>query len=500
MTTDNTKFYGIGKGSAQVIDNSGLQNQFAQMLQKQQQQRQLEIKQLTDQQAQLKPDGLRNDADRKDFFNGVNDWRTKAIAATQERDPYKKSLLKSQADQAYMQAQSLVDQSKKAAQTENGFSTQLLNPTVRDRYAPEVVNNFLKNKQLGVNDPNFVKDPNTWEQVADHEKSLQGLDKIADSRLKQTQFGTPVLSRRNMGGGRMATFITNSRTADPTTLATDIGTHYDVDQNLRKTFQDIYPQIYSDQTLSPAQQKQAAIGQYLKDRGPVSEYHAPVEKVDPQPDRFYEHYNYELKHPKAGASAANQPTPSQILLTDMQQGKPGTGEKLMSLAPKSNNYDKGGSGKLHPTVGLDKNTGEHLFYFPAQKDAKIKMANDALKASAKADGDEVDKTKLKNEDKFPETTYRLNPNSPTYIADAAQMMKDQNMNLTQLNQIEGLKSGHGQIPQAQVNGQPKVNNQQSHGKTTSMDKINSLVGKKGYEGYTAKELADYYKGLGYTIK
>jgi hypothetical protein len=33
-----------------------------------------------------------------------------------------------------------------------------------------------------------------------------------------------------------------------------------------------------------------------------------------------------------------------------------------------------------------------------------------------------------------------------------------------------------------------------------MSAIKSLVGTKGYEGYTEKELVDYYKSQGYTIK
>jgi len=37
-------------------------------------------------------------------------------------------------------------------------------------------------------------------------------------------------------------------------------------------------------------------------------------------------------------------------------------------------------------------------------------------------------------------------------------------------------------------------------KTVPISKIEGLVGKKGYEGYTKKELIDYYKSQGYTIK
>lgn len=38
------------------------------------------------------------------------------------------------------------------------------------------------------------------------------------------------------------------------------------------------------------------------------------------------------------------------------------------------------------------------------------------------------------------------------------------------------------------------------GKSVPMSTIKSLVGKKGYEGYTEKELIEYYKSQGYTVK
>lgn len=37
-------------------------------------------------------------------------------------------------------------------------------------------------------------------------------------------------------------------------------------------------------------------------------------------------------------------------------------------------------------------------------------------------------------------------------------------------------------------------------KVASVNDIKSLVGKKGYEGYTEKELIEYYKSQGYEIK
>lgn len=306
--TNNAALYGVGKGSAQVIDNSNLVGGFGQLLAKQQAQRQLELKQLTDEQAQLKPDGLRNDADRQDFFNQVNDWRNKAITAMNERDPYKKSLAQSQAQQAYMQAQSLVNQSKQQAAQEAAFGTQLLNPAIRDRYNDDAVKNYLANKQLGVRDPNLVKDFNAYEQMADHTKTLDALDKIKKTALAGTQWGTPQLINQKVGN-RNATFIQNSRTVDPALLEQKIGEYYDANKADRKTFMDTYPDIYQNQTLTPAQQKSQAIQRYIKESGGASEYSKPVEKQDIPPDRFYEHYNYELAHPKPGQNVIAPATP-----------------------------------------------------------------------------------------------------------------------------------------------------------------------------------------------
>lgn len=53
-----------------------------------------------------------------------------------------------------------------------------------------------------------------------------------------------------------------------------------------------------------------------------------------------------------------------------------------------------------------------------------------------------------------------------------------------------------------ITGKPATNQSGDtpKGKAVSPSKIKSLVGTKGYEGYTEQELIDYYKGLGYEIK
>lgn len=447
MPTNNAALFGIGRGSAQVIDNSGTENAYGQVLAQQQAKRQQELKQLTDQQAQLKPDGLRNDADRQDFFNQANDWRQKAISATNEHDPYKKSLLQSQAQQAYLQAQQTVSQSKQQAAKDNAFQQFAMNDSTRHQLTDDAVQQGLSNANVGVNDPKIIKDYSTLQRQVDHKKIMGELDDDDQGLLKQTAWDTPTLTRQKVGN-RMATFINNSRTIDPADRADMIAKKYDVRPDIKQFFNDINPDIYNNPQLTDQQKRDAAIAKYVKDTGDVSEYHAPVEKVDTQPDRFYEHYNYELAHPRPNVAIGNAPTPAQTLITDMQKGAAGSGEKLLSLVPK------GQYGSQKPVIGLDPRTGEHLFNFPAQitPDKKAIAKNAQLRADAKLDGSAVDPNELLPETitNKPQKQYRLNPASTTYISDAAQMAKDQNINLSQLNQIEGIKGGHGQIPQVKT--------------------------------------------------
>lgn len=308
MPTNNASLFGIGRGSAQVLDTNGLLGQYQNMLAKQEQKRQYELKQLTDAQAQLKPEGLRNDADRKDFFNQVDKWRNQAISATQERDPYKKSLLQSQAQQAYMQAQALADQSKKAAVMENAFSTQLLNPAIRDRYNDDVVDRVLKNRELGVNDPTHIKDFNSLEQQADHNKFLKANEEADKVLIDKAKFDQQLIKNK------IGTSIQYFRKVPDDVRVETYKNIAKVDRNYKKSLMDIYPDIFANPEMSYDQKIDEAVKRVVKTTGALTEYKTPQQKVDPQPDRFYEHYNYALAHPKGDQSAVIAGTPSNVTL------------------------------------------------------------------------------------------------------------------------------------------------------------------------------------------
>ena len=50
-----------------------------------------------------------------------------------------------------------------------------------------------------------------------------------------------------------------------------------------------------------------------------------------------------------------------------------------------------------------------------------------------------------------------------------------------------------------VSLKPKKETTKTKSKSLKMDMIKSKVGTKGFEGYTEKELVDYYKSQGYTV-
>jgi hypothetical protein len=60
--------------------------------------------------------------------------------------------------------------------------------------------------------------------------------------------------------------------------------------------------------------------------------------------------------------------------------------------------------------------------------------------------------------------------------------------------------GIGQIFKPQATPQPKNEEPKKQGKTVSLQTIKSKVGTKGFEGYTEKELVDYYTSQGYKIQ
>lgn len=466
MPQSNTQFYGLNKGGAQIIDTtSGAQQGFANILARQQQQRQLELKQLTDQQAQLKPDGLRNDADRQDFFNQTQNWRQKSIDAMNESDPYKKSLLKSQADQAYMGAQSTIAKSKQAATDENSSANELLQPTFSDHYQDGTVAAFNKNRQLGVNDANYVQNfLSKQEQQADHVKALDRLEKIKDAGIAAATPGTPVINTiKDPKTGQPYHTIQQTQTYDPADWKTDLSNEYDLNKNTRKTLYDVYPQFSKNPALTPQQVKDSILQQYMADSGEQSKTKQTVGE-DQKPVRYSAAQLWNLRHygspNNPNTIIGNQLTPAQIIASNMSNGNLNDIKNhFLNLVPKGQYGDK------KPDFNIDPNTGEHVFNFPEHVTQNVKNVafNNELKKGYEKnkettggflgiggtdvpfkDSEAAKTLKPEYNTKSPSSTYRLNPNDKeAYLAQFGQMAKDQGVSTSALNQMLGGKGNRG---------------------------------------------------------
>lgn len=475
MATNNASLYKIGSGDATVYNPAPVIQDFNQLLAQKQAQRQQEIKQLTDQQAQLKPDGLRNDADRQDFFKQVNDWRGKSIAAMNEKDPYKKSLAQSQAQQAFMQAQSTVAQSKQQDALDKQMGALLLDPTKRHLFTPQAVQNYQNNVKLGVSNPAIMKNYSGLQAAPDFDyfdKTIKGHnDQLLNNAQQQYSLGKPL-----QVGNQTQTPWTLTQNIKPEDLAAHIATSAQADDRIANALQSKYPDIFKGadtpeqyhlaQNLAALQEAKSRELQKPVGHGLVGDKETDDEKYA----LWLREYRERLKHPLAN-QANNALTPTQVLFTGdpnqnipgVLQGDIGAMKRVISLTPKG----QYGNSKIADPY-IDPQTGERVFSFPAQvkPDDKAIAANNLLKQSyAKKPekegsilgfgGTPIPFAKSKKaallKPEFKEvkaaSEYRLDPSDPVKLTgQAGQMAADQNIKLPQLNQILGQKGGRGTIP------------------------------------------------------
>ncbi len=522
MATNNASLYGTNRGEAAVFDLSPVTNAFNNLLQKkyaeQQRQRQQEVETLQAQQQRLNPTGLRNDADRDLFFNQVGDWREKSIAAMNERDPSKRAKAASEAQAAYMQAQDLVARSKQQAEMDKQMGGLLLDPTKRYKFAPEAVQQYQENLKRPITDANLIKNYSTLGLAPDSDYFNKQTKTFNEDLLKNAVQSVELGKKYKDAAGNLIQNQSAFQRITPEPLAERIAGMAKTDQKYLVALEAKHPELFKqaqsekdlDSAINQAAMAEAQAGILSRPVGSPRIYNP--QQTDAEKLALHRMMRqYDINNPTSGGSGGSL-TPAQVLVTQMQTQVPGSVEKLISLAPASQYAGK------KPVIKTDASTGEHVFEFPAQvagKDYAAIKANTKLKQDYEKKPEKEKQPWYKSDIKIPfeksETykqlrpeiitkrpaqTYRLNPASPDYIAKAAEMAKEQNINLNELNKIEGQKGGRGQIEQAKT--APKQ--EQPKAKTVPVSKIKSLVGKPGYEGYTEKELMDYYKSQGYNVQ
>lgn len=467
MPQNNAALYGENKGAAQIIDTtSGAQQGFAQALARQQQQRQLELKQLTDRQAQLRPDGLRNDADRQDFFNQVADWTNKAKTAMNERDPYKKSLAQSQADQAYLQAQDLVNRSKQGAIKDNTMTQALLDNAKRHQYTDTAVADAQANFKRGVNDKNYISDYTALQRAPD----LAGFDKrvkdLNDARLNNTQENYKLGPLTNIGNTQQ-TPITKYKQADAHAQALDYLNEATVNPDFANVLEKKYPQLYQGaQTEQQYHEAHAlAAAQLAKDNVLYKDMGTTFTKNDEtDADKAALHAKnrlFDAAHPTFSQVQSNLPTPiQQHYVEPMRNGGVPELDQFLSLA------DKGQFRATEkPTASVV--NGYHVIHIPDQVtvDQKVAKANEAAKkgyADNKEYNDDAKHFWQKGTPKtFEESSQYTDPykvvkpaedisldptNKVDYYAKAGTIANRLHIPVGEVNNMAGGKGGRGTIP------------------------------------------------------
>lgn len=386
MPVNNAQFYGTGKGAAQVIDTtSGAQQQFGQILAKQQAQRQLELKQLTDQQAQLKPDGLRNDADRQDFFNQVNDWRNKSIAAINERDPYKKSLAQSQAQQAYMQAQQTVSKSKEQGLRDNAFNQFAMNNATRHQLTDDAVQKGLANVNVGVNNPKIINDYSTLQRAPDYDafdKKVKELHTGAmNNSVEQDVLGKPV----TVAGNTMVPW-SKVKNVDAQTLAHQYMNEATFKPEFAVALEARYPDLYANaKTDDDFHVAHALAATKLANEQELSRTvntgYTNAKDTDAQKlALFKQEQLFRQAHPSFVSQNNQLPTPIQHeYVAPMVNGGIPEMQRFVDLAPKG--QFKPGE-KIVPTI----QNGYKVFNIPDQVELKkngVQIISDNAKVKAK---------------------------------------------------------------------------------------------------------------------
>ncbi len=479
---------GENLGDAKVFNPMPAIQQYGQILQQRQAKHDAEVKQLADSLAKgYDPSGLRNDADRSAYIKQYNDVKDFAIDAENEKDATKKAMKLAQVKQKLNDLGAFSEGSKKYAQLEQGIAKEhALNQwAVDDNTAKRV----LEGNSRVWNHPNNIKG---WQDVVrgvDPAKADAIFDKHVKDMIAPTKWDVyKGATETKPGNEGQWEYQKRGIPLHGDNGALESTLHLaSANPDFKKSLYDRYPDAkYPDMA--------SKVTQYLTDKGKIDGFFETSKQTfkaakETDQQKFANarklhdaNRQSDINNPLPTTAIANQQKPSQTLIAGdptkkiggLQQGDPAAIQKFISLAPN------GQFGKATPKFTIDPNTGEQIYSFPAHYDQKAVEFNNEQKAKYAKEypgeqyepGGDSGYPKLKPEILAPAKTYKINPASPDFTSRGAEMAKEQNINLPQLDQIEGVKGGHGQIKQAQPSAKSNYQHVQtakdSKGKTVTL--------------------------------
>jgi len=469
---------GMGTGEAVIYDTSKPVNYYLQNAAKLAQQQALEQKVLQEDLNKVKIDGVR-DADRKEYIDKYNDWKNTYAKIVGEKNPIRKSELKSEFDKKALELQDLVVDSKNLARGENEFTKVLLTKD-RDNYTDDTVPRFQKNKTLSRNDPNYVRDTLAYQRQPDLSKVDDQFRQIDTDLMSRQQESNPVTGAKLKVGNRMGTNLEYKTTVDPAKQLYNYGLAFDTNKDIKYAIKQQYKDLFN--TLPEEEAKAKAIADIVSKR-PLSKVRNQLvmdEKVDNWKEKAL--FREMLKRANAGDKKAIDDAAlyRQKTIDDMIGNVEGSGERVKAVLSATGNYT---DAELNKMIGAPKGSNFIEFRIPKKT---VKSDN----GLPKDDEDYKETTKV-----IPERTVLIDKREPNSKLKLNQL----------LNDLTGEKISESKVqtgkPSGKVSGDV-FTEQGGKPKSTAPKSISraELASKAEASGYSANEYEKLLKAKGITIK
>jgi hypothetical protein len=465
---------GLGRGAAQVYDTSSPVNMYARLMQQQQLKRAAETKALTDELGKVTPEGIRQ-PDVKGFIDQYGKWRDKSIEANAERNPTRKAILSQEAEREKLATLMYKDDSKNELRSEQDRNKMLLDPNVRDRYDDSVIERVLKSSSLAKDDPNYVRDMNQFQIRPDLSKLTKDLDDLDKNLLQSSQWSAPITEKAKQGNIE-GVYVYNTRAVDPKAQATAYASLFDLDRKFQAGLREMFPDLAD---LPKEQLKAQAIPLLVQQR-----VRTESSKPDFQANRDDRAINLQERRENrlaAGDGGGNE-------IGNIEVNKEFFGESVKTTRGKRIKTPV-------KTITFD------YFIKPTQKNFASTQLNNVLNLSTGQNemmGADTNAaliglgyTKTKG-GKLQVKAVIVNSDKDEFAVNEM----DLPIKVRNSDEYKSAKNKLNSEYQSRSQSKPTTKST----KNTTMSAIKSLVGTKGYEGYTEKELVDYYKSQGYTIK
>lgn len=462
IDTTEAQLQGIGKGAAQVWGvNRGLQY-LQQQYQQDQLRRQKEDAEIADQVSKINYDAARN-ADLPEILKRYGDIKNTFTRLRGTTDTMDRIKLQAELNEKKAELSRGVNLSKQAAQQLGDLGKLRL--THADEISDDFTPNYKSLNELSVFDPKFTEVAERTASTALLPKfdQLSIAKKLADASVKK--ISESGVKSEKVGDGT-SYYTESGQVLDKDALIDNTALEASRNRGMQSQIKKLYPDMpFVDAVKAYAEDLYEGMkGSYDE----VKRAGASVVKPDNWKEKAL--FNDALARKRKADGMSDDDVVSydrQEWVRGMLNKAPETGERLKAVA-KGKGYDK--------DLNIQWQGNNLVIAVPAKTTEK----------RVTKDGGEESIT----ETKIPAKVVTINTKDPNAESQLNALVSE----------VTGDKISETKFKTGNASGKIKGGTSKTTTKTATMSQVKSLIGKKGYEGYTEKELVDYYKSQGYTIK